>query len=100
LKHLASTIGAFFFLISTIGVGGVADGNPYIQRWADDNGNIVTRAISRPHVVSNYFERRPRVDNHNQSQQHELAMEDAWLSQDCWFRRLPWPVFALPTVGN
>jgi hypothetical protein len=69
--------------ISTVGAGGVADGNPYIQRWADDNGNIVTRAISRPHVVSNYFERSPRVDKHNHSRQHELAIEEAWLTQDC-----------------
>jgi hypothetical protein len=35
-----------FVFISTLGAGGMADGNPYIQRWADDNGNIVTRAIS------------------------------------------------------
>jgi hypothetical protein len=34
--------------ISTVGAGGMTDGNPYIQRWADDNGNIVTRATSRP----------------------------------------------------
>jgi hypothetical protein len=45
----------------------MADGNPYIQLWADDNGNIVTRAIFRPHGVSNYFERSPRVDNYTQS---------------------------------
>jgi hypothetical protein len=38
------------FLISTVGAGGMADGNHYTQRWADDNDNIVTRAISRPHV--------------------------------------------------
>jgi hypothetical protein len=55
------------FFIYTVGAGGTADGNPYIQRWADDNGNIVTRAISRPHVVPNFFERSPWVDNHNQS---------------------------------
>jgi hypothetical protein len=32
---------------STVRAGGMADGNPYIQRWEDDNANIVTRAISR-----------------------------------------------------
>jgi hypothetical protein len=26
------------------------------------------------------------VGNHNQSREHELAMEEAWLTQDCWFR--------------
>jgi hypothetical protein len=31
------------FFISNVGAGGMADGTPYIQRWADDNGNIVTR---------------------------------------------------------
>jgi hypothetical protein len=50
------------FLISTVGAGGMANGDPYIQRWADDNGNFVTRAISRPHVVAYYFERSLRVD--------------------------------------
>jgi hypothetical protein len=34
--------------------------------------------------VSNYLERSPRVGNHNQS--HELAIEEAWLTQDYWFR--------------
>jgi hypothetical protein len=65
------------FFISVADAGGMPDGNPYIQRWADDNGNIVTRAVSRPHVISNYFERSPRVDNHNKSRSHELAMEEA-----------------------
>jgi hypothetical protein len=65
------------FLISTVGAGCMADGNLYTQRWADDNGNIGSRAFSRPHVVSNYFERSPRVDNHNLSRQHGLAMEEA-----------------------
>jgi hypothetical protein len=36
--------------------------------------------------VFSSFERGPRVDNHNQSRQHELAMEEAWLTQDFWFR--------------
>jgi hypothetical protein len=37
--------------------------------------------------VSNYFDPSPRVDNHNKSRHHELAMEEAWLTQDCWFRQ-------------
>eukprot|EP00873_Tetraselmis_striata_P015222 jgi/Tetstr1/435486/TSEL_024391.t1 len=74
------------FLVATAGASPLEDGNPYIQRWADDFGNTVTRSIPRPYVLSNYFERSPRVDNHNQSRQHDLALEEAWKTQDCWFR--------------
>jgi len=74
------------FLVATAGASPLEDGNPYIQRWADDFGNTVTRSIPRPYVLSNYFERSPRVDNHNQSRQHDLALEEAWNTQDCWFR--------------
>jgi hypothetical protein len=44
-KYNRRKVSLFIF---TVGAGGMADGNPYIQRRADDNGNIVTRAISRP----------------------------------------------------
>eukprot|EP00873_Tetraselmis_striata_P006477 jgi/Tetstr1/426741/TSEL_001678.t1 len=53
------------FFVATAGAGALEDGNPFIQRWADDFGNTVTRSIPRPSVLSNYFERSPRVDNHN-----------------------------------
>jgi hypothetical protein len=43
------------FLISTVGDGDMADGNPFIQRWADESGNIATRTILRSHAVSTYF---------------------------------------------
>eukprot|EP00873_Tetraselmis_striata_P028533 jgi/Tetstr1/448797/TSEL_036031.t1 len=74
------------FFLATEGAGGVHDGEPYVQRWADDLNNITTRHIPRPDVVSQYFARSPRVDNHNQSRQHDLMLEELWLTQDCWFR--------------
>jgi hypothetical protein len=78
----------------------MVDGNPCIQSWADDNGNIATCAVSRSHVLSNYFERSPRVvDIHNQSRQHELATEEAWLTQDCWFRLATTLAGVCVTVG-
>jgi hypothetical protein len=43
------------FLISTVGDGDMTDGSPFIQRWANERGNIATRAILRSHVVSTYF---------------------------------------------
>eukprot|EP00873_Tetraselmis_striata_P005078 jgi/Tetstr1/425342/TSEL_015791.t1 len=37
-------------------------------------------------MVSQFFARSPRVDNHNHSRQHDLMLEELWLTQDCWFR--------------
>jgi hypothetical protein len=28
----------------------------------------------------------PKVDIHNKARQHDLAMEEIWLTHDCWFR--------------
>eukprot|EP00873_Tetraselmis_striata_P016042 jgi/Tetstr1/436306/TSEL_025145.t1 len=75
------------FFLATEGAGGVHDGEPYVQRWADDLNNITTMPIlPRPCVVSPYFARSPRVDNHNQSRHHDLVLEELWLTQDCWLR--------------
>eukprot|EP00873_Tetraselmis_striata_P023449 jgi/Tetstr1/443713/TSEL_031703.t1 len=74
------------FFLATEGAGGVHDGEPYFQRWAADFNNITTVPIPRPDVVSQYLAWSPRVDNHNQSRQHDLMLEELWLTQDCWFR--------------
>ena len=74
------------FFVCTAGVADLKDGEPYIQRWADDNGNLCTRDVPRPTVISRYFKDSPKVDNHNQARQHDLALEELWLTQDCWFR--------------
>mmetsp|Transcript_6315 Transcript_6315/g.13830 ORF Transcript_6315/g.13830 Transcript_6315/m.13830 type:complete len:115 (-) Transcript_6315:133-477(-) len=44
--------------------------------------------VERPTLVSQYFKDSPKVDNHNQTRQHELALEEEWQTQDCWFRLL------------
>eukprot|EP00873_Tetraselmis_striata_P033157 jgi/Tetstr1/453421/TSEL_040403.t1 len=33
-----------------------------------------------------YIARSPRVENHNQSRQHDLKLQELWHTQDCWFR--------------
>eukprot|EP00873_Tetraselmis_striata_P006595 jgi/Tetstr1/426859/TSEL_017073.t1 len=75
------------FFVATAGAGDLADGVPYVQRWADDYySNTVTKSIPRHGMLSTYFEWSPRVYNHNHSRQHDMAPEEAWLTQDCWFR--------------
>ena len=53
------------FFVCTARVADMNDGIPYMQRWADENGNLCTREIPRPGVVSRYFKDSPKVDNHN-----------------------------------
>ena len=66
------------FFVATPGSGATTEGEPYVQRWADEHGNLLTRHIPRPAIVSTYFGISPRVDNHNQSRQHDLAIEEKW----------------------
>ena len=72
--------------ISTAGAGNTSNGNPYIQRWPDEHGNLHMREVPRPALISEYFGYSPRIDNHNQSRQHDLALEEKWDTQCGWFR--------------
>lgn len=72
--------------ISTKGASATVNGKAYEQRWADEFGNMCVREVARPKLCSDYFEVSPRVDNHNQSRQHDLALEELWETKDCWFR--------------
>jgi hypothetical protein len=74
------------FFLCTAGLADLNDEVPFMQRWADDNGNLCTRDVPRPGVISRYFKGSLKVDNHNQARQHDLALEEIWLTYDCWFR--------------
>jgi hypothetical protein len=74
------------FFVATMGAGVTTNGAPYLQRFPDAHGNLVIREVPRPDVVSKYFEASPRVDNHNQSRQDDLGLEELWQTQDCYFR--------------
>ena len=36
--------------------------------------------------MTRFFYYSPKIDNHNQMRQGELALEEAWVTQNCWFR--------------
>ena len=59
---------------------------PYHARFKDPNGNMTRRDIPRPAVLSDYFRNSPTIDVHNQLRQGSLGLEDAWVTQDPWFR--------------
>jgi hypothetical protein len=66
--------------------GSSTPGPPYIAKWPDEYGNIKQRSVPRPEIVGKYFGVSNKIDTHNQLRQHELALEELWLTQDCWFR--------------
>jgi len=74
------------FFIAPSGVADIKNGDPCVQRWADDHGNLCTRNVPRPALISRYFKDSPKVGNHNQARQHDLGLEELWGTQDCWFR--------------
>jgi hypothetical protein len=66
--------------------GRTTPGTPYIMRYTDGFGNLCTRDVERPDVVSSFFQDSNVIDSHNQSRQHNLALEKKWLTKDAYFR--------------
>ena len=74
------------YFIMTSGAGSLQDGQPYLSKFTDEYGNTVIKEVRRPQVISQYFARANKIDAINGMRQHELALEDQWVTQDCWFR--------------
>ena len=74
------------FFIMTSKAGSTKPGAPYLMKYTDGFGNLMTREVERPAVISDYFRDSNTIDRHNQSRQHDLALEEAWLTKKCWFR--------------
>ena len=65
----------------TEGAGPTTPGLPYIATYHDELGNVLTREVSRPAVVSRYFKKFNMVDVHDQ-RQHELGLERKWVGKN------------------
>ena len=55
--------------------GNTTEGDPYQMKFTDQFGNIQIRKISRPEVISMYFQDSNFVDVHNQLRQYALRLE-------------------------
>jgi hypothetical protein len=66
--------------------GRTTPGNPYVMRFTDGFGNLCTRDVERPDVISTFFENSNKIDSHNQCRQSNLALEKKWLTKDAFFR--------------
>lgn len=72
--------------VFTSGAGTVEPGAPYEARFPDKFGNLHVRKVRRPEIISRYFESSNCIDCHNQSRQHDLALEECWVTTDPYFR--------------
>jgi hypothetical protein len=52
--------------VFTKDAGSTAPGEPYVARFPDEHGNVKTRKVPRPEVISRYFGASNVVDSHNQ----------------------------------
>jgi len=68
----------------TTKAGRTTPGNPYVMRFTDGFGNLCTRDIERPDVISTFFHDSNVIDT--QCRQANLALEKKWLTKDAYFR--------------
>jgi hypothetical protein len=72
--------------VMTTKAGRTMPGNLYVMQYTDGFGNLCTRDVERPDVISTFFKDSSIIDTHNQCQQCNLALENKWLTKDAYFR--------------
>ena len=68
------------------GAGSIKPGEPYVAKWKDQYLNTVSKLVPRPDVIAKYFKSSNKIDVHNQSRQHDLGLEKAWVTRCGYFR--------------
>ncbi len=74
------------YFIQTKNAGSTAEGLPYQMKYTDDYGNVHEHQVERPDVVSKFYAYSNVIDCHNQLRQDLLALEEKWVTHDCYFR--------------
>jgi hypothetical protein len=73
--------------IHTKDAGSTLLGQPYKARHGDRYGNVVSRDVQRPEVISRYFQKSNVIDAHNHARQFESSTREiVGITHDCWFR--------------
>ena len=72
--------------ILTENAGDSGPGDPYEMKYTDTYGNICTRYVDRPEVISKFFASSNVIDTHNQLRQDLLQLEKKWLTKNPFFR--------------
>ena len=74
------------YFVATENAGSTAKGDSYIMKYTDSYGNICTRLVDRPDLISKFFATSNTIDTHNQLRQFNLALEKKWLTKNPYFR--------------
>jgi hypothetical protein len=61
--------------VLTENAGSTSEGDPYEMKYTNSYGNICTRFVDRPEVISNFFASTNIIDTHNQLRQLLLQLE-------------------------
>lgn len=72
--------------VATKDAGTTTPRNPYVAKFPDPHGNVMTRDVLRLSIVSTYFESGNKIDRHNHARQSLLKLEKHWVTTDSWFR--------------
>ena len=72
--------------VATENASTLEHGEPYEMKYCDIFGNVQTRKVDRPEMISNYFAQSNVIDNHNHLRQFLLALEKMWVTQKAYFR--------------
>jgi hypothetical protein len=73
------------FFVLTKNAGTTQLGKPYHMKYTDSYGNVCTRYVDRPEVMSNYFAHSNTIDVHNQLRQDSLKLKKKWIMQEPFF---------------
>jgi hypothetical protein len=72
--------------VLTENAGNTEQGDPYEMKYMDSYGNICTRYVDQPDVISKFFASSNVIDTHNQLRQDLLQLKKKWLAKNPFFR--------------
>ena len=61
--------------LSTKGARSTQPREPFLAKFPDKFGNVCTREVAQPEIISNYFNKSNMMDSHNQAWQAKLALK-------------------------
>jgi hypothetical protein len=73
------------FFVLTKKAGSSKPGDPYQMKYMDSYGNICTRYVDQPQVISIFFASSNVINTHNQLCQDSLKLEKKWAMHNPWF---------------
>ena len=76
------------YFVMTKNAGSTIGGKTYKAKFPDQFGNVVSRDVFRPAILSTYFDASNLIDAHNHARQGLLRLETHWRTQNPWLRNI------------